>query len=147
MIELFTIGFTQKKAEQFFGLLKQHGVTMLVDTRLKPDVQLSGFAKRNDLHFFMREIVGGSYIHLPNLSPTPEILDTYRADKDWRQYEVRFNALLDQRDIPEVLDRAMFERERCCLLCSEHLADKCHRRLVAERMAAEWAPVTITHLH
>lgn len=146
MIELFTIGFTQKSAERFFTLLQEHSVTRLVDIRLKPDGQLAGFAKRADLPFFMRELVSGSYIRLPELAPTAEIMGAYRSGKNWEQFPAAFNALLDQRNIPAALDRTMFEQEHCCLLCSEHQAQDCHRGLVADRLAAAWGNVAVTHL-
>ncbi|MDN5705565.1 MAG: hypothetical protein L0L12_02485 [Corynebacterium casei] len=33
MMRLFTIGFTKKKAREFFGLLSGYGATALVDIR------------------------------------------------------------------------------------------------------------------
>ena len=45
MITLYTIGFTKKSAEQFFGLLRDNGVKQLVDVRISNSSQLAGFAK------------------------------------------------------------------------------------------------------
>jgi len=33
-----------------------------------------------------------------------------------------------------------------CLLCSEHLPDHCHRRLVAEYLNAKWGGIETKHL-
>lgn len=44
MINLFNIGFTQKTAEEFFGILKKNKINCLVDIRLNPNGQLSRFA-------------------------------------------------------------------------------------------------------
>ena len=146
-MELYTIGFTQKRAEQFFALLKQNGIRLLVDIRLNPGGQLAGFAKQDDLPYLLRELADGcAYAHLPELAPTKEILSDYREDHDWARYALRFEQLLDERDIPAGLDRAMFESARCCLLCSEPTPKQCHRRLVSERLAARWNDVRITHL-
>jgi hypothetical protein len=41
MINLFSIGFTQKSAEDFFGLLKDNNIDCLIDVRLNPNGQLS----------------------------------------------------------------------------------------------------------
>jgi uncharacterized protein (DUF488 family) len=144
-MQIFTIGFTQKPAERFFGLLREHGVGRLLDTRLHPDGQLAGFAKRVDLAFFLRELAGCDYVHLPLLAPTDEILSGYRADKDWARYVRRFEALMDERGVPAGLDRALFDRS-VVLLCSEHKPDKCHRRLVAERLVRAWPEAAVTHL-
>jgi uncharacterized protein (DUF488 family) len=146
-MKLYTIGFTQKSAETFFGLLRQNGIQRLVDIRLKPEGQLAGFAKGNDLPFFLEHLVDGCrYEHLIELAPTREILETYRATGDWTKYALQFTQLLDERRIPKNLDRAAFETNSSCLLCSEPTPQKCHRRLVAERLAATWQGVEIIHL-
>ena len=144
---LFTIGFTQKRAQDFFGLLKGNRVECLVDIRLNPSGQLSGFAKQEDLPYFLYALADGcQYLYLPILAPTKEILEGYRSDHDWLSYERQFEALMDERSIPVGLDRAIFESMRCCLLCSEATPEKCHRRLVAERLARHWDGVVIVHL-
>jgi hypothetical protein len=53
---------------------------------------------------------------------------------------------MDERDIPAVLDRAPFEAESSCLLCSEPTPAQCHRRLVAERLEKSWPGLEIVHL-
>jgi uncharacterized protein (DUF488 family) len=145
---LFTIGFTEKPAERFFELIRANRVEKVVDIRLRPDGQLAGFAKKVDLPFFLRELAACDYAHLPQLAPSDEILDGYRQSKskDWDGYVERFERLMDERGVPETLDRAMFESARCCLLCSEHVPERCHRRLVAERIARTWPDVEVLHL-
>jgi uncharacterized protein (DUF488 family) len=145
-MRLYTIGFTQKSAQRFFDLLAEHSVERVVDIRLKPGGQLSGFAKQDDLAWFLERLNGASYIHLPQLAPTAEIRDDYRKDHDWDRYVPRFEALMDERGIPNPLDRASFEERVSCLLCSEATAEHCHRRLVAERIARAWPDVEIVHL-
>jgi uncharacterized protein (DUF488 family) len=145
-VKLYTIGFTQKSAERFFGLLAEHGVEQVIDIRLKPGGQLSGFAKQDDLAWFLERLNGAGYLHLPQLAPSAEIRDAYRQDHDWNGYVPRFEALMDARGIPEVLDRALFAERVSCLLCSEPTPERCHRRLVAERLARVWPEVEIVHL-
>ena len=146
-MKLYTIGFTQKRAETFFELLRQNGIQKLVDIRLNPSGQLSGFAKQEDLPYFLFRLVDGcQYVHLPELAPTKEILNGYRSNLDWDRYVTHFEALMDERNIPETLERNTFEPLTSCLLCSEPLPEHCHRRLVAERIAAHWAGVEVIHL-
>jgi uncharacterized protein (DUF488 family) len=146
-MRLYTIGFAQKRAESFFGLLLQHGVRRLVDIRLNPNGQLSGFSKQEDLPYFLRRLAAGcQYVHMPDLAPTKEILTGYRSDSDWARYEASFEALMDERGIPEKLDRADFEESFSCLLCSEPTPEHCHRRIVAERLASYWPGVEVIHL-
>lgn len=146
-MKLYTLGFTQKRAETFFDLLRRHQVQCLVDIRISPDGQLSGFARREDLPYFLDRLADGcAYLYMPQLAPTKEILRNYREDGDWARYVVRFEALMVERRIPETLNRAEFTTRTCCLLCSEATAAQCHRRPVAERLAAHWPEVEIVHL-
>jgi uncharacterized protein (DUF488 family) len=146
-MKIYTIGFTQKSAAEFFGLLKQNGIQRLVDIRISPQGQLSGFARQEDLPFFLDELVNHcTYVYLPVLAPTKEMMHAYRAGGDWSHYMKSYLALMNERHIPEALDRAEFEAARSCLLCSEASAEKCHRRLIAERLAATWPAVEVIHL-
>lgn len=143
-MNLYTIGFAGKSAERFFGILQDNEVKRVVDIRLRPYGQLAGFAKKKDLEFFLRSLVGCEYVHLPQLAPTDEILKSYRNNKDWDEYVSRFAEIMIDRDIPKALDKALFEN--ACLLCSEAEPDHCHRRLIAEALQANWADVAIHHL-
>jgi len=144
-MKLFTIGFTQKSAEAFFGRLSRAGVKRVIDIRLNNVSQLAGFAKRDDLRYFLKAICGIDYIHLPELAPTQEILDHFKKKKgDWSAYEKEFRSLLSQRKPEETLSRDLFDSG--CLLCSEDRPDHCHRRLVAEHLAKKWGNLEIFHL-
>lgn len=145
-MDIFTIGFTKKTAEQFFGLLNQNQISVLVDTRLKPESQLSGFARKQDLPYFLRNLANCDYVHRLDMSPTKAFLTGYREDKNWITYEENFKKLLEERHLIQQLDRAWWEQNRACLLCSEHEPDFCHRRLVAEYLTAHWDNVKIHHL-
>ncbi len=74
-IQLFTIGFTKKNAKTFFTKLKKANVKRILDIRLNNVSQLAGFAKRDDLEYFLRELCDCEYVHVPLLAPTKEILD------------------------------------------------------------------------
>lgn len=144
-MKMYTIGFTKKPARTFFGLLRASGAERLVDVRLNNVSQLAGFAKRDDLSFFLEDICGMGYHHEPQLAPTKEMLDAYKKHgARWDDYERRFLNLMSERRIedrvpPELMDNAV-------LLCSEATAHHCHRRLVAEYLASHWGEATIEHL-
>ena len=145
-MRVYTIGFTKKPAETFFALLKDHQIGRLVDVRMNPGGQLAGFAKQDDLAYFLRELAGCEYHHFDFLAPSEDIMKGYRGDKDWSRYERCFEALMDERQVLTRLDPLFFAEKACCLLCSEDKPDKCHRRLVAERLARAWPDVEIVHL-
>jgi uncharacterized protein (DUF488 family) len=145
-MEVCSIGFTKKTAEQFFGILKREGIRRLLDVRLNNISQLAGFAKRDDLRYFLREICGAEYAHEPLLAPTQEMLDGYKKRKgSWEEYEREFLALLAERRVEEKIERRIFATPTV-LLCSELKAEHCHRRLVLEYLAAKWEGLTVRHL-
>lgn len=146
-MEIFTIGFTQTIAEDFFGRLKSHRIERLLDVRLNNRSQLAGFAKRDDLAYFLRELVGAKYEHAPLLAPNEEILNAYKKRKEisWLEYEERFLQLMRDRHVEDELDREEFE-QRTVLLCSEATPEYCHRRLVVEYLAEHWPALTAVHL-
>ena len=144
-LHLFTIGFTRKTAQKFFQRLQEAGVRRVVDVRLNNTSQLSGFAKRNDLQYFLHEIADIDYAHMPVLAPTQEILDAYKKEKaDWAGYEDQFETLMKARRIEDVLRGEL--RGSDCLLCSEDHPKHCHRRLVVEYLRRHWPEVQVTHL-
>ncbi|MFM8323109.1 MAG: DUF488 family protein [Chloroflexota bacterium] len=147
-MKLYTIGFTQKTAGQFFELLRQHGVRRVIDVRLRPNGRLSGFARKDDLPYLLDRLVDGcQYLHRLDLAPTNEMLDQRRkGGGDWQAYLEEYQHQLDQRRALDGLDRASFERLPSCLLCSEAEPEQCHRRLLAERLLQSWGDVEIIHL-
>ena len=57
--------------------------------------QLSGFAKADDLAYFLKSIGRIAYVHEPLLAPTDDMLKAYKKEKgDWRAYEARFLTLI-----------------------------------------------------
>ena len=144
-MKVYTIGFTKKSAADFFELLRESGAKRLVDVRLNNVSQLSGFAKRDDLRYFLEKICRIEYVHMPELAPTKEMLDAYRNEhRDWEIYEREFIDLMDERRIGKKgIKRTI---SNACLLCSEHEPERCHRRLVAEYLDRHWGNVEIVHL-
>jgi uncharacterized protein (DUF488 family) len=145
-MEIYSIGFTKKTAEQFFDLLKGAGVKRLLDVRLNNVSQLAGFAKRDDLAFFLRRICQADYFHEPLLAPTQEMLDDYKKNGGrWEDYEKRFCSLIAERRIETQLNRSLFAIPTV-LLCSEPAPEHCHRRLVLDYLNEKWGDLRIAHL-
>ena len=145
-MEIYTIGFTQKTANEFFSRLRDAGIRRLLDIRLNNTSQLAGFAKRDDLEYFLSELCGAKYEHEPLLAPTPELFKAYKRENGlWEDFEKGYRALIVERRIDQAFDRNSFEAPTV-LLCSEHVADFCHRRLVVEYLREKWGGIEIVHL-
>ena len=142
----YTIGFTKHSAEEFFGLIKAAGVKRLLDVRLRNASQLAGFAKQKDLKYFMDVICGAQYVHEPLLAPTDDLLDARRQKRiTWGEYEEGFIELMSIRKMETVLSPSFFD-VATVLLCSEHSAERCHRRLVLDYLQASWGCLRVIHL-
>ncbi|MER8946338.1 DUF488 domain-containing protein [Mesorhizobium sp. M0959] len=145
-IEVSTIGFTKSTAKNFFERLKKSGIKKVIDVRLHNTSQLSGFAKADDLSYFLKEVCHAEYVHVPMLAPTDNILKAYKKDKgDWSKYERLFLKLISERQIEKRLKPDLFHGT--CLLCSEATPHHCHRRLVCEYLNEKWGgSLTVRHL-
>jgi uncharacterized protein (DUF488 family) len=144
---IYTAGFAEWTAERFFGELKTHSVSHLVDVRLNNVSQLAGFAKKKDLEFFLKTICGAEYRHEPLLAPNAVILKEYRSKKiSWDMYEGLFIGLLQERKVESSLSRDILDGNPV-FLCSEHNPEHCHRRLVLDYLEKHWElKSTIVHL-
>ena len=146
MPTLYTIGFQRKSLSEFVHLLRENGVKAVIDIRLRNTSQLSGYAKRDDLAFALREGFGIAYEHRLDLAPADSILDSFRQDGDWEGYQESFERLLGERRAEEAGREILSRYQGVCLLCSEPAADHCHRRLVAEYWALHIPDLAIVHL-
>jgi uncharacterized protein (DUF488 family) len=147
MNTFFTIGFTQKNAKKFFELLKMNNISRVVDIRINNSSQLAGFAKGDDLEYFLKTVADIDYVYMPELAPTKELLKEYRDKKaTWADYETKYIALLKNRNIADGVRIEDFNNN--CFLCSEHLAQQCHRRLLVEFLKDhnKEKEITIKHL-
>ena len=144
-MKLFTIGFTKKSAEMFFKKLCDSGVKRVIDIRLNNISQLAGFAKKEDLSYFLKTICAIEYVHVPELAPTQDILDEYKKHKgDWAIYEKKFMELMIKRKIENKLSRDLFEN--ACLISREEKPHHYHRRLDDEYLKAKWGDIEMTHI-
>lgn len=144
---IYTIGFTKKRAKEFFTILKESNIKTVLDIRLNNTSQLAGFAKFPDIGYFLKEICNIKYIHDINFSPSKETLKRYK-DKEinWGQYTIEFDNTMKERDIEQYILKNYNLDKNICLLCSELLSENCHRSLVAKRFKGIFETANIINL-
>ena len=141
---IYTIGFAQKSAEDFFKLLTKNKVKKLVDIRLNNKSQLAGFANAKHLPYFLK-LHNIDYEYKIELAPSKELLKGYKDNLvSWDEYMKIYNQLLIERDVLKNI--LVEELDNIVLLCSEPTAEQCHRRLVAEYLANNFKNINIKHL-
>jgi uncharacterized protein (DUF488 family) len=145
-LKLYTIGFTQRSAQEFFESIRSSGIKLVLDIRLNNASQLAGFTKGRDLPFFLNELCHCAYTHDIRYSPTKEILDDYKNGKiPWNEYADRFVKLLETRNVLLDFLSDYGKNQPVCLLCSEPTSEYCHRGIVAEKLSRLYN-LEITHL-
>jgi uncharacterized protein (DUF488 family) len=145
-VQVATIGFTGKTAQRFFDLLKSAKVRAVLDVRLHNTSQLAGFAKKQDLRYFLEKLCGAAYSEMPELTPEPLLLKRYQSKElSWDEYKDAYLELIAKRRVEKHLDIELFRS--ACVLCSEHLPHHCHRRVALEYLNTQWnGRLKITHL-
>lgn len=117
-MKVMTIGFTKTTAERFFSRVCSANAKRVIDVRLKNSSQLAGFAKSDDLRYFLKHLTGADYVHEPLLAPTDDMLARYKkGGGSWHAYEDEFLGLMAKRGIEDRLPVELFDY--ACLLCSE----------------------------
>lgn len=146
-MNIYTLGFTQKSAAQFFELIKKNNIEILIDIRLNNKSQLAGFTKGNDLKYFLSEICQCKYKHCMEYAPTKDILDGYKKNViTWDNYVAQYNKLMTKRGDYKHFAISFSAYNNVCLLCSEPTAEQCHRRLIAELIAQDNPQVKTIHI-
>lgn len=144
-MEIFTIGYTKKSAQNFFELISQNQIDVVIDIRLYNSTQLAGFSKSRDLKYFLKIICNCDYIETPEFAPTAKLFNDYKNGIiNWKEYEITYNELM--RTHMNLDFFRAFPNKRICLLCAEDTPEFCHRRLLAEKLADSYENVNITHL-
>lgn len=144
-MKLFTIGFTGKTAENFFQLLKDSKATKVIDIRINRTSQLAGFAKEQDLKYFLPKLNKMDYLVREDLAPTKALLAEYRnKEVDWVEFSQRYQDLLHARGAIESLTPEIFNNS--VLLCSESESEMCHRTVLANRLVELYPGLTVTNL-
>ena len=90
-MEVYTAGFAKWLAEDFFNLLNKYKINKLIDIRLRPNSQLSGFTRQVNFEYFLKRLSNVSYEHRTELAPTKELLHKRRNENlTWEEFENQY---------------------------------------------------------
>jgi uncharacterized protein (DUF488 family) len=133
---MFSLGHSTRGIDEFTDLVRESGVTCLVDVRRFPSSRRHPHFAAGPLAAVLAE-AGVDYIHEPDLGgyrkSRPDSVNTGWSDGGFRAYA-------DYMDTPEV--RAALERlmERAgervtAIMCAEATPWRCHRQLISDALA------------
>ena len=139
-MEVYTIGHSTRSQEELIGLLKDAGVTCLVDVRSYPRSRTNPQFNSDVLARALGR-AGVGYRHMKALGGRRGAQDLGRPSPNglWRQDAFRNYA--DYALSPAFAAalgalRALAGETRCAIMCAEALWWQCHRRIVTDYLLA-----------
>lgn len=137
-----TIGHSTRSFEQFADLLSTNGVECLVDVRRFPHSPRHPQFSEESLPGRLRE-QGIGYRHLPGLGgrrkPKPDSPNTGWRNSSFRGYADHMATAEFAEGVGRLLE--LCGRGRACLMCSEAVWWRCHRRMIADALVVRGFPV------
>ncbi len=134
---VYTIGYEGKTIKQFIAKLKFLSIDQLVDVREIALSRKNGFAKtalKREL-----EANGIVYKHLPELGSPREIRHKLHADGNYDEFFKEYSKYLDTEEPQKALVKLgeLAHMRRTVIMCFEYHVDRCHRKIIKERLTAD----------
>jgi uncharacterized protein (DUF488 family) len=134
--ELLTIGYEGCTIRTVLDTLRAAQVGLLIDVRAVPRSRKPGFSKRQLAAGL--DAAGIPYVHLQGLGTPKAGRDAVRAGHpDIMEAIFRTHMTSDLAQVELAQAKSLARETRACLLCFEHDPACCHRRIVAEMVAAD----------
>ncbi|KAB1074480.1 DUF488 domain-containing protein [Methylobacterium planeticum] len=133
---VFTIGYEGLDQERLVAALRNAGVGLLADVRAVANSRKRGFSK-GALKAGL-EAAGLAYAHSRGLGTPKAGREAARAHDAGLMRRIYCEEVLDTADGALALDALaeMAAAAPTCLLCFERDPERCHRRVLAERLEA-----------
>ena len=131
---IYTLGYEGLDIQTFITLVRDEGISCVVDLRWTPWSRKSGFSK-TALHQLLAAN-GIDYVPMPSLGSPRELRQRLYQTRDWRTFADRYTMLLQQQGDALAAIGRMASRMTVGLLCFEANARRCHRSLVMEALAS-----------
>jgi uncharacterized protein (DUF488 family) len=136
-MQLRTIGYESATQGAVIAALKAAGVEVLIDVRAVASSRRAGFSKR--LLAASLADAGIDYVHLKALGTPKPGRQAARAGRHAEMVAIYEAHLAEPQAVFELAEALDIARERpSALLCYEADAAHCHRRIVAERLTAQY---------
>ena len=125
-MKFFTIGYGGRKPQEFVDLLRQKGIRVIVDVRLRPHrAYRSYYAKAKSQNKGIQNLLAAGGIEYVS---APELGNVFMEYDDWReQYQQRLEKDGDLLTEPLKSIPGPF-----CLMCAEKRITGCHRLEIAD---------------
>lgn len=131
---LFTVGYEGRSVEEFFNILIQNDVRLLIDVRKNPLSRKFGFSKEKMGH--ISEAVKIKYTHIPALGIESEKRAVLNTPDDYKNLFKDYEETLDQRLEPlNTVYSLLCANKRIALMCFEKDVELCHRHVIRDYLS------------
>ncbi len=146
MLTLYTIGHSNRRLNEFCGILESAQIQTLVDVRETPassrfphfdgEALRQALAGRRIVYHWAGRQLGG------RRKPMPGSVHTALADNWLRAYADHMDSATFQKGAAQLIQLA--RTSRTCILCAERRPQDCHRQLIADYLILQ--NIQVIHL-
>ena len=122
-MKIYTLGTSNRTIEDFIGILKEYGITIVIDVRRFPTSKFPHFKKENFQKHLKKNKI--TYLYLGNE------LGGYRKNG----YERYMETEEFKKGLRKIIE--VSEKGNVAIVCCEKFFWKCHRRFIAEELKKE----------
>lgn len=130
---LFTIGYEGHDLESFIALLKKNSINLLIDVRRTPISRKRGFSKSSLSEKL--KVKNIDYIHLRELGSPKHLREGLKLTGDHLSFFEEMDEYLQTQSEAIELAYNYAMSNKSCLMCFEHIAQNCHRKIVAQKVS------------
>jgi len=130
--QLFTAGYEGATINSFISNLLVNNIEYVLDVRALPLSRKPGFSKSTLAQRLNCEKI--QYIHLGELGAPKPLRQNLKSTGDYPAFFKKMDKYLDGKK--DAIEKAYYyvKNNLCCLICFEHHADQCHRKIVAQKI-------------
>ncbi|MCL5067304.1 MAG: DUF488 domain-containing protein [Thaumarchaeota archaeon] len=136
-LQIYTVGHSTRTLDEFLAILEEHKIGILADIRTVPRSRTNPQFNKDTLSVFL-EGRGIAYVHLKSLGglrhPRNDSQNLAWTNTSFRGYADHMQTEEFENGINDLLRLA--RKDRVAIMCAEALPWRCHRRLVADSLAA-----------
>lgn len=144
---IFTLGYAKYTIKEYTNILKESGITTLIDVREKAWSRKRDFCKTRFETYLQKN--GIRYLHLPKAGNPSSIR---KSSKNIDQVLMKYNKYLLKHEealteiLNEVNNGKPDKKEVICLTCVEDDYNTCHRSVIVNQLKNRSRSLRIRHL-
>jgi len=132
-MSLYTIGYEGLSPAEFLNWLKRYKINVIADVRRLPLSRKKGFSKNSLGELLTQNNV--KYVNFPELGTTKKMRSKLVESGDYKSFSRKYKYSLKHKiDQLNELHGIINSGKSMALLCYEHDAQRCHRKILADTL-------------